>query len=46
MPRDCVVNCDVLLTVPKVRLQNCIVRLSLSKMNEVNQALKFAMEIP
>ena len=45
MPKDCVVNCDVLMTVPKSRFVHRIVRLSRSKMNEVAQALKFAMDI-
>jgi mRNA interferase MazF len=46
MPRDCVVNCDVLLTVPKTRLTQRITRLPASRMDEVHQALKFAMDIP
>jgi len=46
VPKNCVVNCDVLLTVPKARLISRIVRLSRGKMDEVNRALKFAMEIP
>ncbi len=46
MPKDCNVNCDVLLTVPKPRLLRKITQLSDNKMDEVNQAIKFAMEIP
>lgn len=46
MPRDCVVSCDVLLTVPKARLTSRIAKLSAPRMSEVHQALKFAMEIP
>jgi len=46
MPRDCVINCDVPLTVPKARLTSRVAMLSPAKMNEVHQALKFAMEIP
>jgi mRNA interferase MazF len=45
MPKACVVNCDVLLTVAKKRFINRIARLSRAKMDEVNRALKFAMEI-
>ncbi len=45
LPKSCVVNCDVLLTVPKARLMNQIATLSRAKMDEVNSALKFAMEI-
>jgi len=46
VPRDCVINCDVLLTVPKARLLSRISLLGSQKMNEVHQALKFAMDIP
>jgi mRNA interferase MazF len=46
MPRDCVVNCDVLMTVPKARLTSHIAKLTTAKMAEVLRALKFAMEIP
>jgi len=45
LPKSCVVNCDVLLTVPKSRLISRIAKLSRAKMDEVNLALKFAMEI-
>ncbi|MDX1947468.1 MAG: type II toxin-antitoxin system PemK/MazF family toxin [Pirellulaceae bacterium] len=45
LPRNCVANCDVLLTVPKARLVSRIAKLSSAKMDEVHQALKFAMEI-
>lgn len=46
MPKACVVNCDVLLTVPKTRLISRISKLKQSKMDEVHAALKFAMEVP
>ena len=46
MPRDCVVNCDVLLTVPKARLTSHITTLPRETMDAVHQALKYAMEIP
>ena len=45
MPRDCVVNCDVLLTVPKSRFVSRITRLSAAKMLEVGQAIRFAIEL-
>jgi mRNA interferase MazF len=45
MPKECVVNCDNILTVPKNRLSSRIVRLTPAKMSEVNGALKFAMDI-
>ena len=46
MPHGCVVNCDVLLTVPKSRLVNRITKLSATKMNEVAQAIRFALDLP
>jgi mRNA interferase MazF len=46
LPQTCVVNCDVLLTVPKSILTRRITRLSVQKMNEVHQALRYAMELP
>ena len=46
MPRDCVVNCDVLLTVPKARLVSRVARVSRRKVAEVNLALKYALGIP
>ena len=45
MPRDCVVNCDVLLTVPKSRLISRITQLSTAKMIEVHQAIRFALDL-
>jgi mRNA interferase MazF len=46
MPKPCVVNCDVLLTVRKSRLHSRITALSSAKLADVEKALKFAMEIP
>ena len=46
MPEDSFANCDVLLTVPKSRLIRRITLLGAAKMRDVNNALKFAMEIP
>mgnify|MGYP000008082153 CR=1 FL=1 len=46
MPRECVVNCDVLLTVPKARLVRRLTQLSSAKMDEVHQAIRFALDIP
>jgi len=46
MPQDSFANCDVLLTVPKSRLTRRITLLGPAKMRDVDNALKFAMEIP
>ena len=45
MPQDCVVNCDVLFTVPKSILQRRITQLSVQKMTAVDAALRFALEL-
>ena len=45
MPLECVVNCDVLLTVPKARLLTRITKLSAAKMNQVGTATKFALSL-
>jgi mRNA interferase MazF len=46
MPRTCVMNCDVLLTVPKSRLIGRITHLSTDKMAGVHQTLRFTLELP
>jgi mRNA interferase MazF len=45
MPQQCVVNCDVLITVPKPRLLRRITGLSIAKMADVNQAVRFALDL-
>jgi mRNA interferase MazF len=46
MPQRCVVNCDVLLTVPKALFVRRLTMLSASKMDEVHQAIRFALDLP
>jgi mRNA interferase MazF len=46
LPRDCVINCDVLMTVQKSRMIRRVARLSRQKMDEVHRALKYAMDVP
>lgn len=46
MPKDCVVNCDVLQTIRKIRLTGHITTLSPARMAEVHAALKFALDLP
>jgi mRNA interferase MazF len=46
MPKNCVVNCDVLLTVPKRLLTARVAALWRRRMDEVHAALKFALAIP
>jgi len=45
MPKECVVNLDVVNTIPKSALQQRICTLSAQKMAEVATALKFALDV-
>ncbi len=45
MPRDCVVNFDVLQTIRKIRLATFITALSPARMSEVDAAIKFALDL-
>ena len=46
MPKECVVNVDSMATIEKVFLKSQICALSARKMDEVNQAIKFALALP
>jgi mRNA interferase MazF len=45
LPKKCVVNCDVLSTIPKSLLQRRIGRMSPEKEAELNEALEFALDL-
>ncbi|KJR97829.1 MAG: PemK family transcriptional regulator [Desulfobulbaceae bacterium BRH_c16a] len=45
MPQDCVVNCDHLQTVSKGKLGSLITSLPRTKILEVGQAIRFALDI-
>lgn len=45
MPRACVVNLDVINTIPKSLLKKPICKLHLGKMRAVEQALRFALQL-
>ena len=45
MPRDCAVNCDHLQTVSKGKIGSLISTLSRPKMDDVGQAIRFALDI-
>ncbi|MBU4001410.1 MAG: type II toxin-antitoxin system PemK/MazF family toxin [Proteobacteria bacterium] len=45
MPRDCAVNCDHLQTVSKGKIGPLITSLPRTKMIEVGQAIRFALDI-
>ena len=45
LPRECVVNLDTITTIRKSLLLQKICMLDLDKMNEVDRAIKFALEL-
>ncbi len=45
MPRECVVNLDDILTIPKARLAERITILSSEKMTAVARAITFALDL-
>lgn len=45
LPRPCVVNCDALTTLAKARLIRRVGRLSEVKLMELDEALKFALQL-
>jgi mRNA interferase MazF len=45
MPAKCVVNVDVILTIPKSRLTGRITALSVEKMAAVSRAIVFALDL-
>ena len=45
MPKECAVNCDHLQTVLKNKLGNVITTLPQFKMNEVQSAIRFALDL-
>lgn len=45
MKKQCAINLDYIQTVPKMKIQSRITKLNDSKLLEVSQALKFALEI-
>jgi mRNA interferase MazF len=45
MPRQCVVNLDGILTVPKARLSERITTLSPEKMNAIARAIVYALDL-
>ncbi len=45
MPRDCVVNCDNLITIPKAWLQETITTLNVEKMDLLDKAIRFSLNL-
>jgi mRNA interferase MazF len=46
LPRSCVINCDWLVTIPKVDLLERAGALSTSKLGQLDGALAFALGLP
>jgi len=45
LPRDCVVNLDNILTIPKSRLERALSTLSPAKVSQINAAIRFALAL-
>jgi len=45
LPKDCVVNLDNIITIPKNLLETQITTLSPEKIEKVNKAIKFALDL-
>lgn len=45
VPRACVINCDDLMTIRKILLEEKITRLPETKMEKVHQAIRFAFNM-
>ena len=45
MSRDCAINCDHLQTVSKAKVGGLITLLSLTKLDELKQAVNFALDL-
>ena len=45
MPKECVINLDTILTIRKELLDQKIIHLDSGKISEVNDAIKFALDL-
>lgn len=45
MPKDCVINLDTIITIRKELLDEKIVHLGINKVSEINNAIKFALDL-
>lgn len=45
LPRNCVLNCDWLVTIPKAELVERVGTLSTAKLRKLDEALRFALGI-
>jgi mRNA interferase MazF len=46
VPRKCVANADDIATIPKSRVLDYLTTLSAEKLQAVNAAIKFALDLP
>ena len=46
LPLPCAVNCDSILTIPKAYLESRIVVLSEKKIEDIDRAIRFALDLP
>ena len=45
LPKKCVVNLDTIITIPKAHLDTLITTLRQDRIKQVNEAIKFALDI-
>ena len=45
LPKDCVINCDVLQTIPKLLIKERITTLSRQKQAKLDEALRFSLAL-
>ena len=45
LPKKCVVNLDTIITIPKAHLDTLITTLRQDKIKQINEAIKFALDI-
>ncbi len=45
MPKECVVNLDTIITIPKNLVVEYITILNIKKIEEINEAIRFALDI-
>lgn len=45
LPKKCVINLDTIITIPKTHLDTLITTLTSDKINLVNKAIKFALNL-
>ena len=45
LPKKCVINLDTIITIPKTHLDTLITTLDQSKIKQINEGIKFALDL-